>query len=119
MKQHGDFFGIFAFGLLLLKEFSAQSAVSVGDSPATGLQNAGAESITTLLPKLRRLAAFSFGAVVPYALTCLILWRAGVFDKFWQWTVVYASGHALRYSFQNLAWYFQSIGPYNFFWAMA
>src|SRR5438552_5536702 len=69
---------------------------------------------------LRLLAAFSFGAVVSYALTCLILWRTGVFDNFWQWTVVYASGHSLRYSFNNLAWYFQSIGPYNcLFWGMA
>src|SRR5438270_11283594 len=92
MKQHGVFFGVFAFGLLLFKEFSTESAVSAGDSPATGRQNPRAESKTNLLPKLRRLAAFSFGTVVPYALTCLILWWAGVFDKFWQWTVLYASG---------------------------
>jgi len=119
MKQHGVFLGVFAFGVLLFKEFSAQSAVSVGDSPATGLQNPRAESKTNLLPKLRRLAAFSLGAVVPYALTCLILWRAGVFDKFWQWTVVYASGHSLRYSFQSLASYFQSIPADDFFWGLA
>jgi hypothetical protein len=119
MKQHGVFLGVFAFGVLLFKEVSTENAVSVGDSPATGVQNPGGESIANLLPKLRRLAAFSFGAVVPYALTCLILWRVGVFDKFWQWTVVYASGHSLRYSFQSLAWYFQVIGPDIIFWGLA
>jgi hypothetical protein len=118
MKQHGVFFGVFAFGVLLCKELSTESAVGVSDWPSTGLQNPGAESKTNLLPKLRRLATFSFGAVVPYALTCLILWRAGVFEKFWQWTVVYASGHALGYSFQNLARYFQSIHPDDFFWGL-
>src|SRR5207244_1552842 len=99
MKQHGVFFGVFAFGVLLFKELSTESAVSVGGSPATGLQNPGTESITNLLPKLRRLAAFSFGAVVPYALTCLILWRAGVFANFWHWPVVSPRGHPLPYAF--------------------
>ena len=119
MKQHGVFFGVFAFGVLLFKELSTESAVSVGDSPATDFRNPGAESKTNLFPKLWQLAAFSLGTIVPYALTCLILWRAGAFDKFWQWTVVYASGHSLPYSFLPLAWYFQRIGPYNFFWALA
>ena len=30
------------------------------------------------------------GAVLPYALICLWLWHAGVFEKFWFWTVTYA-----------------------------
>src|SRR4029077_4617202 len=30
------------------------------------------------------------GAVLPYGITCLVLWRAGVFAKFWFWTVNYA-----------------------------
>jgi 4-amino-4-deoxy-L-arabinose transferase-like glycosyltransferase len=30
------------------------------------------------------------GIALPYALTCLILWKAGVFGKFWFWTVSYA-----------------------------
>jgi hypothetical protein len=30
------------------------------------------------------------GLALPYALTCLILWRAGVFSSFWFWTWSYA-----------------------------
>ncbi len=45
-------------------------------------------------PKRRLPAAlglYSLGAVLPYGLICLWLWRAGVWDKFWFWTVEYAS----------------------------
>src|SRR4030095_1567904 len=38
----------------------------------------------------KKFSAFSAGAVIPYALTCLILLRAGVFQRFWFWTVSYA-----------------------------
>jgi len=34
--------------------------------------------------------AFAAGVVVPYALTCLWLWHAGVFANFWFWTWTYA-----------------------------
>jgi hypothetical protein len=33
---------------------------------------------------------FDLGAVVPLGIACLFLWRAGVFDKFWFWTIKYA-----------------------------
>ena len=33
---------------------------------------------------------FDFGAIVPFGIACLFLWRAGVFDKFWFWTINYA-----------------------------
>jgi hypothetical protein len=33
---------------------------------------------------------FDLGAVVPLGIACLFLWRAGVFDKFWFWTINYA-----------------------------
>ena len=33
---------------------------------------------------------FGAGAVLPFAIACLLLWRAGVFDKFWFWTIDYA-----------------------------
>ncbi|HEY2567736.1 MAG TPA: glycosyltransferase family 39 protein [Candidatus Udaeobacter sp.] len=33
---------------------------------------------------------FSFGAVLPFGLTCLFLWRIGVFERFWFWTINYA-----------------------------
>ena len=89
------------------------------NAPAAGFANPSGQPKKSLVPGLRRLAAFSFGTVVPYALTCLILWRAGVFENFWRWTVVYAGGHSLPYTFQGLARNFQYNGPDNFFWGLA
>jgi len=42
---------------------------------------------------VRRLALFGFGAVLPFLLTCLLLWRAGVFHRFWFWTFSYARSY--------------------------
>ena len=39
---------------------------------------------------LLRILIFVAGAAVPLGVTSLILWRAGVFNKFWFWTVNYA-----------------------------
>ena len=39
---------------------------------------------------LVRILIFGIGAVLPIIITCLILWRAGVIDKFWFWTINYA-----------------------------
>src|SRR5439155_7748683 len=114
MKQHGVFLGIFAFGVLLFDGWPSK----IAEDPAGSLQRPGADSKKSLLPKLRQLAAFSSGAIVPYALTCLILWRSGVFKNFWRWTVVYAGGHSLRYTFEGLANNFQYNGPDNFFWGL-
>ena len=42
----------------------------------------------------RRLTAFALGAALPLALTFLILWKAGVFERFWFWTFRYAREYA-------------------------
>jgi hypothetical protein len=39
---------------------------------------------------LLRILIFVTGAAVPLGVTSLILWRAGVLDKFWFWTIDYA-----------------------------
>jgi 4-amino-4-deoxy-L-arabinose transferase-like glycosyltransferase len=67
MKQHGIFFALFG-ALYLIRHRSS----------------------------LRTLATFAGAAVLPYAFTCLILWRAGVFPNFWFWTVTYAREYAAR-----------------------
>jgi hypothetical protein len=69
MKQPGAAFGIFG-GLYLLRMQGWDTA-------------RWRESI-------RRTLCYSVGAALPYVLTCLLLWRAGVFAKFWFWTVDYA-----------------------------
>jgi 4-amino-4-deoxy-L-arabinose transferase-like glycosyltransferase len=72
MKQPGVFFGLFAGLYLCWSEWS-------GAAPRG--------------PFWRKLGSFSAGAVLPYAVTCLILLRAGVCQKFWFWTVSYARAY--------------------------
>jgi hypothetical protein len=50
---------------------------------------------------LRNLALFLSGVCAPVVLTGLALWRAGVFDKFWLWTVVYAREYVQAGSFAS------------------
>ena len=72
MKQPGVFFGIFAGLYLIWSEWP-------GAAPRRAFW--------------QKLGSFSIGAILPYALTCLILLRAGVFQKFWFWTVSYARAY--------------------------
>jgi hypothetical protein len=37
---------------------------------------------------------FIGGVVLPFGTTCLLLWRSGVFDRFWFWTIDYARHYA-------------------------
>ena len=39
---------------------------------------------------------FCLAAIVPLAIACLFLWRAGVVDKFWFWTINYARQYGSR-----------------------
>jgi hypothetical protein len=41
-------------------------------------------------PFSARCLLFFAGVLLPFGLTCLILWRVGAFDKFWFWTFTYA-----------------------------
>jgi hypothetical protein len=43
-----------------------------------------------LKPFLLRAALVTVGVILPFGVTCLILWHIGVFEKFWFWTFVYA-----------------------------
>ena len=73
-KQHGIFFAVFG-GLWLV---------------ATGWRQ------WRKLPA--RLLLFGAGVGLPFAVTCILIWRAGVFDKFWFWTFRYASQYAAENS---------------------
>jgi hypothetical protein len=46
------------------------------------------------LALVKELALFCGGFALPYLLTCLWLWAAGVFPQFWFWTVTYGSKYA-------------------------
>jgi hypothetical protein len=39
---------------------------------------------------------FALGVATPFALLCLALWRAGVFDRFWFWTVDYGRSYVAQ-----------------------
>jgi len=44
--------------------------------------------------RLAAVAIFGTAMILPFALCCLMLWRAGVFEKFWFWTIEYARQYA-------------------------
>jgi Dolichyl-phosphate-mannose-protein mannosyltransferase len=48
-----------------------------------------------------KLGMFLIGAALPFVLTCLWLWRAGVFNTFWFWTISYASQYATNWGLSD------------------
>jgi hypothetical protein len=103
MKQPGGAFGFFGGGLIIWAAWRRSPRAWKMD----GL----------------RLAMYGAGVAAPIMLTGLILWRAGVWDKFWWWTVTYARVHATATSWAEgkvrLANFFTS-GPSDvIFWALA
>ena len=75
MKQHGVFFAAFA-GLYLLYRGAA---------------------VAERNRLVQNLASFGTGVILPLGLTGLWLWHAGVFAKFWFWTILYAQAYASEY----------------------
>jgi len=73
-KQPGIFFGLFGLAVLLRDVAAAPPPERSG--------------------RLRRIGFFGAGLALPFLLTCLLMAWAGTFDRFWFWTVVYASAHA-------------------------
>lgn len=74
--------------------------------------------------KVIRSTAFAVGAVLPFAVTCLLLWHAGVFGKFWFWTFQYARAYGSQLSISQGAQIFASsiggvIGSGWLIWAIA
>src|SRR5262245_49419155 len=43
-----------------------------------------------------RILIFGAGTIIPFGLTCLILWQAGMFERFWFWTIDYAAEYGTR-----------------------
>jgi hypothetical protein len=107
MKQHGVFFGIFG-GLYLafshlyepqsVKEKREQAAQS--KTEATGAKPRSSSRYGAKLPPIdwprlfKELTFFSISFALPYLLTCLVLWTAGIFPQFTFWTITYARKYA-------------------------
>jgi hypothetical protein len=70
-----------------------------------------------------RCGALTAGVMAPIVLTCLALWMAGVWDRFWWWTVTYALVHATRIPWplgcEMLSGYMKSLGWDLGFWLLA
>lgn len=73
MKQPGLLFAAFVGIFLLWKEW-----------PRPGVTGKSWPQL------VRKEALLGAGVTLPYLTTCVVLWRAGVFSKFWFWTVSYA-----------------------------
>ncbi len=73
MKQHGIFFVLFSLLYLCWRTWNQPRS---------------------LLTTTRYAATFAAAAILPYAVTCLFLYRAGVFPTFWFWTVSYAGEYS-------------------------
>jgi hypothetical protein len=97
MKQHGVFFGI--FGGMYLGWLKVQSRFRIGISK-TRSSKFGEKRENPLIT-IGSLASYSAGFVIPYALTCLALWWAGVFQNFYFWTVSYAGKYASAIPVEN------------------
>jgi hypothetical protein len=83
-KQPGIFFGMFG-GAVLLRD----AAEAPGAERPTGL---------------RRLGIFCAGVALPFLATCLWMWHAGTFPRFWFWTMVYAPFHAGHLKEEEVWW---------------
>jgi len=102
MKQHGAFFVLFCLLYLFWTARKRQDALPM---------------------LLRRAAVYAAGVGLPYAITCALLYKAGVFRQFWFWTVVYANEYskmglrrAIHYFLENSA---RVAAPATLIWVLA
>jgi hypothetical protein len=79
IKQPGIFFAVFAFFFLLF---------SLRRMPNTSFRSI-----------LKQTLLFLVGAVMPFVMTLGILYKVGVFEKFWFWTYLYGKEYASRIPF--------------------
>jgi hypothetical protein len=81
------------FGIGVLMKQPAASFIFFG---AASILCNGIRRRATFRTIALRISIFSAGAITPFGLTCLMLWQAGVFEKFWFWTVNYAAEYGTR-----------------------
>jgi hypothetical protein len=104
MKQPGAFFAVFGGLIIIWSEWHARPMR------------------WSLV--LKRGMFYSSGVIVPYVVTCLILWRAGVFERFWFWTVTcvrsYGAALPLSTGLRNLVDYLLGdLDPSMVLWFLA
>ncbi|HTV66390.1 MAG TPA: glycosyltransferase family 39 protein [Bryocella sp.] len=61
--------------------------------------------------RLRRAGVLLAGAALPFAITCALLLKTGVFSKFWFWTFSYAAAYAVAVPLRSVVpWFFFNLG---------
>ena len=115
------YFSGFLFGLAMLMKQPAAVFILFG---AAYLLFAGKQAGLSWKRIVTRALIFCASAAVPLLLTGLALWQAGVFEKFWCWTVTYAREYATLSSPSNAAAYWRAtyqmvIGPRWILYALA
>ncbi|HWD19714.1 MAG TPA: glycosyltransferase family 39 protein [Verrucomicrobiae bacterium] len=102
-KQPGLFFGFFGGAMTLRDEFRVHPIAWV--------------------TAVKRTLLFCLGLTLPFGVACLLLWRGGVFARFWFWTFTYASAHAALLSPPQIisAWqyFYAGIGGVRWWWPLA
>jgi hypothetical protein len=132
MKQHGVFFGLFGALYLLWVRYSEWRAAAMmrrqqlsvrRPRQQTGSEITGPPSRPSLARMTLDLGWFALGWVLPYALTCLVLWAAGAFSHFVFWTITYAREYASAISVVNAPATLRAglrvvVGPNLLFWLL-
>jgi hypothetical protein len=132
MKQHGLFFGLFGAMYLVRVRGGEWLAAASVRSQQPGVRSlrernmfelTGPASRAGLARLIRDLGSFALGWLLPYGLTCLALWWAGVLPQFVFWTITYAAKYASAVSLVNgpdmlRAGLHVVVGPNLVFWVL-
>ena len=79
MKQHAAFFCIWGLAFITAAAFQDRQ--------------------TPFSKRLRGTVGFCLGLMAPFAVTGVVLWRAGLFERFWFWTIGYARAYVAQVPF--------------------
>ncbi|HWR59339.1 MAG TPA: glycosyltransferase family 39 protein [Thermodesulfovibrionales bacterium] len=138
MKQPGFFFFLFGATYIIYHHFfSAKDLMSEApqvslplDPPLSSLNSRGEQRVVasdhanSLKRLIFNLFTFAAGGVAPLFITVVFLYAAGAFDKFWFWTIEYASEYATQIPESGvLGAFYESVSEvtegFLFLWIMA
>jgi hypothetical protein len=124
MKQPGIFFVLCGATYILWKHISSTRSPEQENTPHFQESGTRKSKVRKLEASFFSLGIFSLGAALPLAVTLIWLYAAGVFDRFWFWTVVYASKYGaqvpLSQAFSAFSQQFPSVANGFFpFWILA
>lgn len=108
-RQSGNWPAALGLGILFgLAVLIKQQAVVIGAWAGISFAVMRLRKTETPVPKIfLDVAACAVGMILPFALCCIILWRAGVFGNFWFWTMDYAREYASFVSIRQAPEMFQ------------